>query len=389
MLTTDVVNLPNSELESHRVHNLIRNARRRVVGQRFLNQSLSAIAIALCIAVVAYLSLPLYQSVMPAVQTLLLICAGIFSVCLAVAWVSSLTKRPSFDAIAIEVDRRFQFAERLTTVTQLTPNERHSAAARALLQDTQAKLSTIKLADQFPVQPTRWAWGVPIFGAAMALAIVFYEPDFSKASENSSSTEVTLNDTKKPETPKPASSIAKPDQQQLPKNSMERKKSVELENLQNELNETMKKWQQTPATTDEQQREKVTELTRSKACMSCHSIINPLGFSLEHYDAIGRWRNSEQNKPINDDSVLQTDSGERFEFSGPHEVARFAAESTIGQDAFVRQLFQHTVKQPHLAYGLDALPSLQKQFRDTGCNIRNLLVKIAVTAASPPQPPSS
>jgi len=136
-------------------------------------------------------------------------------------------------------------------------------------------------------------------------------------------------------------------------------------------------------------REKVTELTRSKACMSCHSIINPLGFSLEHYDAIGRWRNSEQNKPINDDSVLQTDSGERFEFSGPHEVARFAAESTIGQDAFVRQLFQHTVKQPHLAYGLDALPSLQKQFRDTGCNIRNLLVKIAVTAASPPQPPSS
>ncbi len=37
-------------------------------------------------------------------------------------------------------------------------------------------------------------------------------------------------------------------------------------------------------------REKITELTRSQACQSCHSVINPLGFSLEHYDAVGKFR---------------------------------------------------------------------------------------------------
>ena len=36
-------------------------------------------------------------------------------------------------------------------------------------------------------------------------------------------------------------------------------------------------------------REKVAQLTRPQACQGCHSVINPLGFSLEHYDAVGRF----------------------------------------------------------------------------------------------------
>ena len=37
-------------------------------------------------------------------------------------------------------------------------------------------------------------------------------------------------------------------------------------------------------------REKVEELTRPAACQSCLPVINPLGFSLENYDAVGRYR---------------------------------------------------------------------------------------------------
>lgn len=136
-------------------------------------------------------------------------------------------------------------------------------------------------------------------------------------------------------------------------------------------------------------REKVTEMTKSQACMSCHHIINPLGFSLEQYNAIGQWRTTERDKPIHDDGVLETDSGERVEFFGPRDVAKFAAESTTGQDAFVKQMFHHMVKQPALAYGTEALPSLQNHFRNTGCSIRYLMVKIAVTSASPRETPSS
>ena len=39
-------------------------------------------------------------------------------------------------------------------------------------------------------------------------------------------------------------------------------------------------------------RERVTLQTKPKECMTCHGIINPLGFTLERFDAIGRIRDS-------------------------------------------------------------------------------------------------
>jgi hypothetical protein len=38
------------------------------------------------------------------------------------------------------------------------------------------------------------------------------------------------------------------------------------------------------------QRAYVEALTKPAACQGCHSIINPLGFALEHYDGIGKWQ---------------------------------------------------------------------------------------------------
>ena len=135
-------------------------------------------------------------------------------------------------------------------------------------------------------------------------------------------------------------------------------------------------------------REKVTELTRAKACMACHSMINPLGFSLEHYDAIGRWRAKESNKPINDDGILQMDSGDKLDIKGPRDVAEFAASAPSAHEAFVRQLFHHTTKQPLLAYGLDTSSRLEEQFRLSGYNMKYLLVRMAVEATQPNLPES-
>jgi len=135
-------------------------------------------------------------------------------------------------------------------------------------------------------------------------------------------------------------------------------------------------------------REKVTEMTRAKACMSCHSMINPLGFSLEHYDAIGRWRAKERNKPIDDNGILETDSGDRITIEGPRDVAEYAAHSPAAHKTFVRQLFHHTVKQPLLAYGDNTADQLEEIFRQSGFNMKYLLVKMAITATQPNVPKS-
>lgn len=46
------------------------------------------------------------------------------------------------------------------------------------------------------------------------------------------------------------------------------------------------------------------------ACAACHNLMDPLGFSLENYDVLGRWRDKENNEPIDTSAVLP--SGEKF-----------------------------------------------------------------------------
>lgn len=46
------------------------------------------------------------------------------------------------------------------------------------------------------------------------------------------------------------------------------------------------------------------------ACASCHALLDPMGFALENYDAIGRWRAHDGEHPIDAGGRLLT--GERF-----------------------------------------------------------------------------
>jgi mono/diheme cytochrome c family protein len=128
-------------------------------------------------------------------------------------------------------------------------------------------------------------------------------------------------------------------------------------------------------------REKITELTRNNACMSCHSVINPLGFSLENFDAIGRWRTKDNNKPVNPVGEFSDDEGQKVRLSGPRDIVNYVADNPSGHRAFIRHLFHHTVKQQVPAYGPKVMDDLQRQFAASGCHIQKLLLEIALTAA--------
>jgi hypothetical protein len=45
-------------------------------------------------------------------------------------------------------------------------------------------------------------------------------------------------------------------------------------------------------------RERLAQHRADPVCASCHQLMDPVGFSLENYDAVGRWRTSEEGKPI-------------------------------------------------------------------------------------------
>jgi hypothetical protein len=128
-------------------------------------------------------------------------------------------------------------------------------------------------------------------------------------------------------------------------------------------------------------RQKVAELTRPEACQSCHSVINPLGFSLEHYDAVGRFRTTEGDQPIDAASDYTTSEGDTVRLTGARDLAGFAAGSEQAQNAFVEQLFHQVVKQPARAYGPDVLNRLRTSFLLSDFSIRELLVEIACISA--------
>jgi hypothetical protein len=128
-------------------------------------------------------------------------------------------------------------------------------------------------------------------------------------------------------------------------------------------------------------REKVSQLTRPQACQSCHSVINPLGFSLEQYDAVGRFRTSEHDRPVNPVSDYLTDDGQTIHLAGARDVADFALGSERAQSGFVEQLFHHIVKQPVLAFGPETLNRLRDSFVKSGFNMQALLVEIATISA--------
>jgi hypothetical protein len=58
-------------------------------------------------------------------------------------------------------------------------------------------------------------------------------------------------------------------------------------------------------------RERVEQHRSNPVCAACHNVMDPLGFALENYDAIGRYRATEDGRPIDASGV--TPDGVKFE----------------------------------------------------------------------------
>ena len=60
-------------------------------------------------------------------------------------------------------------------------------------------------------------------------------------------------------------------------------------------------------------RERMEEHRKNPACAGCHARMDPLGFALEKFDAIGKWRTEEGATPIDASGALPNG----IKFDGP------------------------------------------------------------------------
>jgi hypothetical protein len=96
-------------------------------------------------------------------------------------------------------------------------------------------------------------------------------------------------------------------------------------------------------------RERLEIHRQNPVCASCHQRIDPIGFGLENYDVIGRWRDQDAGKPIDAKGSLPDGAT----FNGVEELKKVLLEK---KDLFVRNL---TVKM--LGYALSRGLTLEDQ----------------------------
>ena len=88
-------------------------------------------------------------------------------------------------------------------------------------------------------------------------------------------------------------------------------------------------------------RERMEKHRSNPACASCHAQMDPLGFALENFDAIGRWRTtSEANTPVDASGMLPDGTM----FDGPAELRQLLVSR--------RDEFARTVIEKMLVYAL-------------------------------------
>jgi len=132
-------------------------------------------------------------------------------------------------------------------------------------------------------------------------------------------------------------------------------------------------------------RQRVSLQTKPGACAGCHDLINPLGFTLEKFDAIGRFRVKENAQTVDATGSYQPLVGKPVRFAGVRDLATYLAGSEEAQAAFVEKLFQHAIKQPVRAYGTETLPGLKQSFKAGEFSVRKQLVEtMAVSVLGTP-----
>jgi hypothetical protein len=116
--------------------------------------------------------------------------------------------------------------------------------------------------------------------------------------------------------------------------------------------------------------------TSDSSCASCHRLIDPIGFGLENMDAIGRYRETEKELPV-DSSGRLVDTDVDADFAGPAELAELLLKSREVRDCFVTQLFRYTEGRSEQEGDECVLEPVRNRFAEGDMTIAELAVEIA------------
>lgn len=116
---------------------------------------------------------------------------------------------------------------------------------------------------------------------------------------------------------------------------------------------------------------RLDEHTSNEQCAGCHGLIDPIGLSFQHFDAVGQYREMENGFEI-DTAGKSVD----IEFAGPSDLATYAAENSAA--CFVQSFWRASMGHVEGEGEVEAMAALEADFADSGYKIQDLMVELTV-----------
>jgi hypothetical protein len=130
-----------------------------------------------------------------------------------------------------------------------------------------------------------------------------------------------------------------------------------------------------PATADARQR---AAIHRDKPeCASCHALFDPLGFAFEGYDAIGRFRTTENGKPINSATEISQTKALDGSVKDAIEMVGKLAQADEVRECVARQWLRFSLGREENNDDAATLGEAMNGFKTNGWKVTDLLLAIA------------
>lgn len=117
-------------------------------------------------------------------------------------------------------------------------------------------------------------------------------------------------------------------------------------------------------------RERLEAHRTNPICASCHRTMDPIGFGLDNFDAIGHYRTQDAGFPIDATGELADGSA----FNGAVEMTKRLAEDPGVYRCMVQKLYTYTGRSPFRIEAIEHIDSLTERFIGGGYRLRNLLL---------------
>ena len=134
-----------------------------------------------------------------------------------------------------------------------------------------------------------------------------------------------------------------------------------------------------PPDPDKPARERYEQHSMVEPCLSCHRLTDPIGFGLQHYDAIGQYRLMEGVHPIDASGVVHGLDGGDVAFTDVQGLAQALAASEEVRTCVAHQLFRFGFARRETVADRPSFDAAYAAYEAADYNLREFIVALTTS----------